>query len=190
MLSCLRTTNQSFCNWYNEISTINCFGQKKRNSVKKTFDVRYFHSKALDVDTLTTLHENNPLLKYLFTHNGFHYYGNREIVHNSMIKKCSEYCNDYELDGNVPQYIVIQYIKASYFNTFDLNDIKPIDFMNFLDLVEKNPTTVLSIDKMDCQIVKYIDKNNMISESELETLKILCQKYGLKYTSAFINSLD
>lgn len=204
MFSCLKIYVNSLNNnlwalWnkINELGCIDCSNEKqeKRNSIKNTFDIKWIESGNLDVDTLTSLHEKNPLLKYLFTHNSTHYYGNRDIMYDSMFstkysKMYFEVSNDYELIGNVPHYVIIQYIMASYNNTFDINEIKPTDFINFLEFIDRNPTTVLSIGNLDCQIVKYIDKNNIITESDQnqEILKQLSQKHKLKYTQMFINN--
>ena len=205
MFSCLKivrntfeTINDTVCKWYNGIGCISypySYQQDRnvlRNTIKNTFDIKWIDSNKLDIDTLTLLHEANPLLKYLFTHNQMHYYGNRDIVHNSMTNTKFVHINnnDYELIGHVPHYVIIQYIKASYYNTFDINKIKPIDFIDFLHFIDKNPTTALSVNRLDCQIVEYIDKNNILSKSNIDVLKRLSLKHGLKYTTSFINTLN
>lgn len=180
--------NQSVYDWINGMG---CNGnQMGRIRVKNVFDIKWIDSKKLEVNTLIEMHEANPMLKYLFTHNDIHYYGNQDIVHKSMIGLGSRMLDCYDLIGNapVPHYVIIMYINAMYYNTFDINEIKSNDFINFLNLIDKNPTTALSIDLMDSQIMRYIDKN-MLSKSEIDILKRLSVIHGLKYTLSYIDLL-
>lgn len=118
----------------------------------------------------------------LFRQGDIEYWGHREIVYNTMhlFKDIGENLNfgtNIILDGNLPKDVMNQYIVSSYTGSIDLNLIPCDHFINFLKFIHQYPTDHLTIDKLEAQIIKYIDKNKI---KYCDYLKGICNKYQLK----------
>ncbi len=121
----------------------------------------------------------------LFKCNDLSFYGDQEIVFGSMlfldgIKNNCNFDEPMILSVKMPEYIINIYIHASYTRIFDINCIKPEDIVKFLKFIDQYPTTILGINKLEHQIIKYFEINKINYNEEYE-LKEIIKKYKLKY---------
>lgn len=125
-------------------------------------------------------------VKILFTHNNRKFYGDRKNVYesisilNELMDLCVEEEPDIVLSGNLPAYVINKYITSCYNGFFNLETIKEEDFMEFITFLDKYPTKHLSIDKLDGQIVKYLQKHNIKNACIDDNLVSICKRYKLK----------
>lgn len=121
----------------------------------------------------------------LFQCNDIIYYGDRTIMYESMIllRDMDEHLsfnNLIVLTGNVPKYIVNHYINASYTGEFRLANIKPSDLSVFIKFIDQYPTTIVSVDRLEEQIIQFFD-NNKLNYCDFDDLKNIFIRYRLKY---------
>jgi hypothetical protein len=126
----------------------------------------------------------------LFECNNIKYYGYRNIVYNSIkLLKCLLDCDcDDEviiLDGDVSKYIMNHYIHSCYTNTFDINNIKPVDLVLFLKFIDQYPTNSLSIDLIEQELIEYLSKHKIEINRSIEEL---CVRHQLKYMYIYIHN--
>lgn len=135
-------------------------------------------------DSETSVIETNHCTKeLLFLHNNTPYYGSRDIVYRSiLLLRDTEYLNHdnpMNLSVNAPEYVIRLYIDSCYSGKINIDQfILPEDFVDFLKLIDQYPTTVLAIDKLEIQLIKYIDKNKIIFDEEID---MIISKYHLKH---------
>ena len=121
----------------------------------------------------------------LFKHNNKIYYGDRDAVYKSMlflngiVDNC-DFTDLFELysDG-LPNYAINAYISSSCTNTFDLDIINVDDIDHFIQFVDRYPTTVISINTMEDQIINYFDSNKITFSQNMRDIFI---RYRLKRT--------
>jgi len=118
----------------------------------------------------------------LFKHNNEIYYGHRDTVYNSIIclnaiKECADFNDLIVLEGTLPYYLVNMYIKSCYGNTLDINKINPSDIIQFIRFIDQYPTTILSIDRLEFEIIEYY-KTNKIKYDDY--MKDICKRYKLE----------
>jgi len=131
----------------------------------------------------------------LFKCNNAIYYGSRSIVYRSMtfLTEIVDHCNFDELieldgfDNHLPEYVVNNYIHASYTNRFNIDLIKYNDLMIFFRFIDRYPTTILSIDKFENQIIKMIETNRFNKENLL-VIKSIAVRYKLKHLYLVIHN--
>ncbi len=125
----------------------------------------------------------------LFRHNGNIYYGSREIVYDNIILLNDmddfDFSECIELVVDAPQYIIFQYIQSSYNQTFDINIILKDHFLNFLNLIDKYPTNILSVCLFEIDLILYMHHEKIQSN---EFLMNICNKYKLKYLYLFLKN--
>lgn len=121
----------------------------------------------------------------LFLCNGTVYYGSRNILYRSMIffKDIKNECKfdpliELSIKIDIPKYIINHYINASYTDTFDLNCILPSDITAFIRFIDRHPTTIISIEKLEKQIIDFFEKNKLNYNDDLRNIFI---RYRLKY---------
>ena len=153
--------------------------KEKSNVFKeKDVDMEQYSYQDSNVDI-----DYSDVPKILFKHNHITYYGNQKIVYNSMlflkdIVSDINFDDPLVLDVLVPKYIINLYIKSAYDNKFDINKIKPDDFINFLKFIDQYPTSVLSIDKLENELIEYLNKHKISYE---EPMSDIIKRYDLKY---------
>ena len=91
------------------------------------------------------------------------------------------------LTSSVPKYVINLYIDSCYENKFDINNVLPKDFVNFLNFIDKYPTNVLSIDLLENQLIDYIRKFNNLHDHVIDAFIV---KYQLKYLYLSLNNND
>ena len=121
----------------------------------------------------------------LFQCNDIIYYGERGIMYDSLIflQDIHQNCNfDHlvVLNGKIPRYVINHYINASYTGQFALNDIEPSDISTFIKFIDQYPTTVISIDGLEQQIIQFFD-DNKLNYMDFGDLKDIFIRYRLKY---------
>lgn len=94
------------------------------------------------------------------------YYGHRKTVYNSIvvidaIKDCADFNDLIVLEGALPHYLINMYIKSCYSNKFDINKIDSSDIIQFIGFIDQYPTTILSIDKLEHEIIEYFETNKI-----------------------------
>jgi len=144
------------------------------------------------------LNENHPPPSYdkssqfkepLFKHNGKTYYGHKKIVLGSMVQFKNiidillTSCTLFELKGSLPEYLINMYIESCYSDVIDFARILSNDFIEFIKFVDLYPTNILSVAKLEMEIVKYCE-NNKFDYSQLEEL---CDRHRLKYLYLFLH---
>ena len=82
------------------------------------------------------------------------------------------------LNAPCPKYIIDIYITTSYDRCFDIEKIKIWDFKQFIEFIDQYPTDILSIDKIEHQILNYLLNHNISPDVWMEGL---VARYGLKY---------
>jgi len=135
---------------------------------------------------------SNIKQQLLFFHNNMPYRGDKKVVYRSMlfIDGAVDYKDDTDevfiLNAPAPRYIINLYINASCATKrFDINQIEPSDLKQFLNLIDQYPTDVLSIDKIDKQLVGFIELHNIPVD---DWLKNFIERYGLKYMYLYIHN--
>ncbi len=130
----------------------------------------------------------------LFEHNNVKYFGNRNIVFNEIIifKEIKDLANFEEkiiLDTNNPieKYIMNLFIQSTYTKNFNLDKIKPSDILQFIHLIDQYPTSLLSLDILELELIHYFTKHNI--DYDCYMIEFI-NKYGLKniYYYSFLKS--
>jgi hypothetical protein len=124
----------------------------------------------------------------LFKHEGINYYGHRDLVFEKIYVLNG--LNDYSLNepiilnANVPKYLMLLYIQSCYDGIFDVKDIEPNDFHQFLNLIDKYPTKCLSINLIEIPLIQYMFLNNIPFDTYIQGI---CNRYRLKYMYLYGN---
>ena len=118
----------------------------------------------------------------LFKHNNICYYGDQNIINDSIlclkdISDTHSFDQPVELEGSLPQYVINLYIQSMYELSFNISKIDPMDIFDFIKFVDQYPTSSLSIDSLEGDIVKYFNERNIDYN---DTMKEICNRYGLK----------
>jgi hypothetical protein len=126
----------------------------------------------------------------LFIHNGKIYYGNKEIVYGSMkiLNDILDICDDTDkiiLEGTIPKYIINEYIQSCYTQIFDINFINKEHFIDFLKFIDQYPTSVISIDLIENQIIRFINRYDIPINNMIE---YICSRYQLKYLYLYMHT--
>lgn len=134
-----------------------------------------------------TLHDFSRPSEILFKHGdcGEVYYGCRNIVYDKILL-LNEIENitlikeqvPFELEGNLPKNAINEYITSCYTGRLNLRSIDPEYFVAFLRFIDQYPTVDVQIDKIEMQIIDYIDTNQIKYEPYLIDL---CSRYKLRY---------
>jgi hypothetical protein len=121
--------------------------------------------------------------EFLFTHAKIPYYGKRNIVYNCMdiFRDTIDIVNlnNVELgEGiNVSKNIINKYIFSCHTGCFNLNTVDQSDIIGTLQFIDRYPTTYLSIDRLENDIVVYYDKLNIPYDLYI---KDISERYQLK----------
>lgn len=129
----------------------------------------------------------------LFQCNDIIYYGDRAIMYDSLVflQDIHQNCNFDDLiilNGRLPKYIVNHYINASYTGKFVLNNINPLDLSVFIKFIDQYPTAIISIEKLERQIIKFFD-DNKLNCTYFDDLKDIFIRYRLKYLYLHMHNL-
>ena len=125
----------------------------------------------------------------MFEYNGDKYYGDRSLVYDSIIclreiKDIVNFDQMITLSGRLPGYIIDLWIRSMGTNQLNLTEIKSDQIVDFLNHVDQYPTTGLSIDTMEHQIIEYFDQIKSLDPVRTEThgeyLKSLSIRYRLR----------
>ncbi len=125
--------------------------------------------------------------KFLFKYGNNVFYGHKNVVYDSIImlrkrKNSVDTYNDFVLDSQatasqiLSKEIINRYIDSCYIRIFDINVIEPQHFMNFIKFIDQYPTTYLSIDILENQIIRYMEKNEIKYNDYLDRI---CDRYKL-----------
>ncbi len=126
----------------------------------------------------------------LFILNNETYYGDRSIIYGSMlfIKDTMDFADfdlAFTLNVNMSKYCVDLYINAMYDKNIDINNIYPLDFYDFVNFIDRYPTTITSIDLLEDQMIYYIEINSIpINDS----LTQIISRYGLKNMYLYVHN--
>ena len=85
---------------------------------------------------------------------------------------------------HLPKYIISLYIKSTYDHKFDINQIYPVDFCEFLMFIDQYPTNQLSIDLLEKELIIYMDLHKIIHD---EYIFEICNKYQLKFMYIYLH---
>jgi len=135
--------------------------------------------------TLVRERITNNNVQILFKNNNIDYYGYRTIVYDHIlvfkeIIDTADFNDIVVLDPPIPRYLMNMYIQSTYTNNFDVDCIIPSDFIQFIRFIDKYPTTILSIEKLEHTLVDHIEKYDLDCD-EYEYLESICIRYRLKY---------
>ncbi len=107
----------------------------------------------------------------LFIINDNSYYGNSEIVYDSMSFDENHNGKSIVLNVKVSENIINLYLDAIYFEHFDINNINPSDIDQFIAFIDQYPSKVLSIPMLEKNLINYFNTNNIkLQESTINTL--------------------
>jgi len=128
----------------------------------------------------------------LFKHNEKCYYGNRNVVYSAIHclneMDCMFSFNDtIVLEGHLPECIINEYIDSIFTSRFDLNIVQPELFKSFIRFIDQYPSVSVSIDRMEMQIINYIDNNKQTVQYD-NFLKEICLRYRLKHIYARVHN--
>ena len=126
----------------------------------------------------------------LFSHNNSNFYGDKDIVFNSMhifkdISNNLDLNKVIILDGKQPDYMINLYLTTCYTNHIDLNMIDTSDFVDFLKFIDQYPSTKVDIKLLEKQIVSYVF-NNSLSDPYLH---VISKKYQLRLLCFYLHNL-
>jgi hypothetical protein len=126
--------------------------------------------------------ENNMGL--IFIYNNDKYYGHRERVYDSImclkeIKEIADFDEPITLTGTIPIYVMNMWIESMYTKVFDITEIQPSDIICFLKHIDQYPTDILSIDKIEQNLIEYFDMMQYNVSYDMY-LRDTCHKYKLK----------
>ena len=143
--------------------------------------------------------DREPILKdnVLFEYNDKIYRGDRKLVYESMdIFRDLDFELDLEprdipvfpLIPGLPDYIIKMYIESCYGNghTFNIYNIAIDDLIPCLKFIDQYPTKELSIEKMEIQIIRYLNQCNGFDGRE-HYLRELGARYGLKHLYMYMS---
>ena len=122
-------------------------------------------------------------ISQLFNHNNHTFYGNKNKMYGTMlflegiVDNC-DYGETMELSGQLPEYAIDLYIHASHTGNLDLGLIETGDISEFIKFIHQYPTTILSIDKLEMEIIEYYKKRQINYGQEIINILIM---YKLKY---------
>ena len=180
---------------YIKMIDVNPFKLKYNNFVQSVDEFKCLprHSYAFFQQSYKTKpkkidHSDPNQIKLLFFHNNIPYHGNQEIIYNSMhIFKDNCMINFNEtivLEGGMPKYLVNIYLDSILSGQIDLNDIDPADpkdMLQFLRFVEQYPSTVLTIESLELQLIRYIESNNIELNDDYLELFTRCKLKRMYY---------
>jgi hypothetical protein len=125
----------------------------------------------------------------LFIHNNIPYYGNRKTIYNSILLlkdiDLKNITDDIVLEGNLPKYLVNMYLNSIISKRYNLVTICPDDIFKFVKFIDQYPSDVLSIDKLELDLVEYFEENDIQLN---EMIKSLCFRYKFKYTYVYFHN--
>jgi hypothetical protein len=126
--------------------------------------------------------ENNMGL--IFIYNNEKYYGHRERVYDSImclkeIKEITDFDEPIILSGSIPMYVMNLWIESMYTKVFDITEIHPNDIIYFLKHIDQYPTDILSIDKIEQNLIEYFDTMQYNVAYDMY-LRDICHRYKLK----------
>jgi hypothetical protein len=123
-------------------------------------------------------------IELLFIYNNEKYYGHRERVYDSIIclkeiKEIANFDDPIILAGSIPIYVMNMWIESIYTKIFDITEIQPNDIICFLKHIDQYPTDILSIDKIEQNLIEYFDMMQYNVSYDMY-LRDICHKYKLK----------
>ena len=143
-----------------------------------------FEKNVKDRDGKQSCKELNESKKeLLFFCNKIPYYGDKKIVHGSiMLLKdmgdCFDSTQPIELSGSMDQKLMDLYLDSIYTKQFNgLLDIEPENIFRFLDFIDRYPTEILSIGSLDHQLTNYFSTKKL----DPSPIKEIIIRYGLKF---------
>ena len=99
------------------------------------------------------------------------------------IVEYTDYSEPFILDCPAPKYIVNMYINAIYRGIVNIHDIEPCDLNHFLRFIDRYPTKIMSIDRLEDMLVQYFQKNDLYFGTDYfdNELKDIINRYELKF---------
>ncbi len=154
------------------------------NSDNKTYDNNEIFEVTVDLNPDLDPDYSLPN-DILFKNNGEPFYGHKKRVYGSIpvfecIVESADFNEPVDLNLDVPVYMMNLYIDSTYTQKFNINKIKPYDFIKFLKLIDQYPTKFLSIDRIEMHIIKYIDNEKNIIDIDMDYLIGMIKKYELR----------
>ena len=120
------------------------------------------------------------------------FYGHRCIVYEKILLLSG--INDIRnirdqdvpiLEGNLPKNAINQYIASCYTGNLSFDGIDPMYFIDFLKFIDQYPTVDVQIDKIQMQIIDYMDRHIIHYD---QYLCDLCSKYETKYMYLYMHN--
>ncbi len=150
---------------------------KVETIIKKNINYNNFYRKPSEI---------------IFKHNGNLYYGCKNLVYSSMdlLKDMEEFFisekdnNPLELTCDATDNLMNLYVHITHGHLFDINDVKPYEFLSFLKLIDKYPTDQLSIKLLEKEIIIYLHEHQIFLNQDVLDLS---KKYQLKYLYLYIH---
>ncbi len=147
------------------------------------------------IDKIEKIKETDQCIDYtnqsqlLFKINGVNFFAHRNIVYNSIIFlkniiDSADFREPIEIDFVIQPHVINQYIHSCYTNHFNINNILPCDFISFIKFIDRFPTKILSIDKLEQQIIDYMDDHSM----DYHEIKEFTIRYELKFMYLHIHN--
>ncbi len=168
---------------------------KKINNITRSLPIEIEvnkKSKKLKTQDFSVIQKSETL----FEHNSICYFGDRNIVYNSMfilkgiiLDDCFDFKDNIVLNviGQVPvpEYIINLYIEACYNKIFDIYNIEADDLIIFLKFIDQYPSNIISIDQLENDLIDFLHKNLIIP---CDYILSTCKKYQLKRLYVFIHN--
>lgn len=195
------------------VEKINPFMLTEAN--KKIFDIDPFRDKEYEecIKLIDQIHEPTPSYDFntlhvnvnhvsdydvdfskpseiLFKHDNVVYHGDRETVYGSIlllndITDIADFKDIIILSGNLPKNVINQYISSCYTGYLKIEKIDPIYFIDFLKFIDQYPTVHCSLDKIQSQIVNYMERNKI---EHNDFFVEICSKYKLKHLYLYMHN--
>jgi NADH:ubiquinone oxidoreductase subunit E len=130
----------------------------------------------------------------LFNYNGSEYHGHRDIVYESIlclkeIKDVANFDQLITLSGRMPKYAINLWLGSMYNKQFDIMNIKPCDLIPFLDHIDQYPTDFLTINTIECDLIRYLNTCTHFEEM-IPCLKNISLRCRLKRLYLWIHNKE
>jgi hypothetical protein len=139
-----------------------------------------------DQDPNSLITDYTAQLDFLFTCNSNKYYGNRNIVFNSIIffkeiKDVVEFDPEIEFPGSFSKHVMNLYLHLIHSDRFKIQMVRPCDIIEFLKLIDMYPTQHLSIGHIEDELCCYFEAHSHSNELFLDDYaQNICNRYGFR----------
>ncbi len=118
-----------------------------------------------------------------------YFYGSREIVYPCMHweNKMNEVEPLLDIGEIYDPDLINLYIQSCYDNMIDMEDLSPDNFEQFINLIVKYPTNVLSFNLLEKELIMFIMKHKQTLIIP-KNINEICTKYELKYMYQYFSS--